>query len=82
MAEVFRTKWVLLPIALSAVFAILFFPVVRLRYEIPLALIFTLLGIGVIWASYLVRAHVFSHWEEKTIGREMNKGRSQEPRRG
>lgn len=52
--------WVILPIALSVVFVVLFFPVVRSRFEPVGAVLLTVAGICVIWASYVVRVYVFT----------------------
>lgn len=69
MRRAFLGLWVILPVALSAVFAVLFFPVVNARYERPLAVLFTILGIGVIWASYTVRAYIFTRpgWGKRDV---------------
>ena len=61
----FSNPWVLLPVALSAIFAVLFFPVVSRTQETPFALLYTAIGVLVIWAAYAVRARIFSRWSEK-----------------
>lgn len=58
----FRSRWLALPLILSAVFAVLFFPVVREKYDAVLSVVFTVIGVVVIWAAYVIRAHVFSQF--------------------
>ncbi len=53
------TPWVLLPIVLSVIFALLFFPIVRKSHELTAALLYTAIGIFIIWGSYFVRAYIF-----------------------
>ena len=53
-------RWVILPILLSIVFAALFFPVVNKQYAPRLAVLFTVIGVCVIWVVYLVRAYIFT----------------------
>jgi hypothetical protein len=62
MHRALGTMWVFLPIGLSVIFVTLFFPVVQSRYDLPGALLCTFVGVCVIWASYLARAHIFSSW--------------------
>lgn len=61
MRKYLISPWVLIPIALSVIFALLFFPIVRQSYEIAASVIFTAIGICVIWGSYGVRAHIFGN---------------------
>jgi hypothetical protein len=52
--------WIAATIFLSVLFAVLFFPEVHGRYSLGLSLLFTGVGIVVIWVVYIVRAYVFS----------------------
>ena len=69
MKRAFLGPWVILPVALSAVFGVLFYPVASARYESPLAVLFTIVGICVIWASYAVRAYIFTRpeWRKRDV---------------
>jgi hypothetical protein len=60
LKSAFLGPWVILPIVLSVVFAVLFYPVVSARFELSLAVLLTVIGVGVIWASYVVRAYIFT----------------------
>ena len=60
MKRGFFGPWIIVPIILSVVFAVLFFPIVQNRYPTALAVLFTIIGICVIWASYFVRAYIFT----------------------
>ena len=57
--------WIVLPIVLSVIFAVLFIPVARRSQGLPLALLYTLIGLCVIWASYFVRARIFRSWRRE-----------------
>jgi hypothetical protein len=57
--------WIILPVLLSVVFVALFLPATSQRHGLPASLGLSLLGVVVIWASYLIRAHIFSSWAEK-----------------
>ena len=65
MSDAYRTPWIIVPVVLTFVFAALFFPVFRPRYDLLTTLAFTFVGICVIWASYLLRAGIFSSWERE-----------------
>lgn len=52
--------WIAATIVLSVLFAVLFFPEVQARYGLGLSVLFTGVGIAVIWVVYFVRAYVFS----------------------
>jgi hypothetical protein len=45
---------------LSIIFVYLFFPIVRDRYEAGPSLVYTGIGVCVIWGSYVVRAYIFT----------------------
>ena len=62
MARLYHPFWVGVTILLSAVFGILFFPVVHEKYGLPMSIALTLLGVAVIWIIYIVRAQIFSSW--------------------
>jgi hypothetical protein len=47
-------------IILSIVFVVLFFPIVQKRYGITVSILLTALGVLVIWASYFIRAYIFT----------------------
>lgn len=66
--------WIGVTAILSVLFAILFFPVVTTRYGIPTAVILTVIGVGVIWLNYFIRARIFSRWSERK--REESEGSS------
>ncbi len=51
----------MLPILLSVVFAVLFYPVVDRRYDLFSSLVYTFAGLCVIWITYFIRAHIFTH---------------------
>lgn len=53
--------WIVLPILLSVVFAALFFPVVERRYDLFSSLMYTFAGLCVIWITYFIRVHIFTH---------------------
>jgi hypothetical protein len=52
--------WVGVTLALSIIFVVMFFPIVQAKYGFPKSVLLTLVCLLVIWASYLVRAYVFS----------------------
>lgn len=60
MLRFIRTPWVALPVLLSVVFIVLFYPVVSQRYSVTASLGLTVAGLCVIWASYFIRAYVFT----------------------
>ena len=65
MNRTFTSPWIVLPIVLSVIFAVLFFPVARRSQELPLALLYTAIGMCVIWAVYFVRARIFGRWSRE-----------------
>ena len=48
MSDAYRTPWIIVPVVLTFVFAALFFPVFRPRYDLLTTLAFTFVGI---WAA-------------------------------
>jgi hypothetical protein len=60
MIRYLRSAWVILPLLLSVVFAVLFYPVVQRRYDPALSIIYTFAGVCVIWIVYFIRAHIFT----------------------
>ncbi|MHC4945507.1 MAG: hypothetical protein ACYTG7_21045 [Planctomycetota bacterium] len=52
--------WICVAVILSIVFVVLFFPIVQDRYGFPISVLLTALGVLVIWASYFIRAYIFS----------------------
>jgi hypothetical protein len=60
MNRFIRSPWVILPILLSAVFAVLFYPIVQRRYDPLFSIMYTFAGVCVIWIVYFIRAHIFS----------------------
>jgi Na+/H+ antiporter NhaC len=54
-----KNPWIFLPIVLSVIFAAFFFPIARKTHELPLALLYTAIGICVIWGTYFVRVFIF-----------------------
>lgn len=61
----FRWPWFVLPLLLSLIFAALFFPIVREKYDVAMSVVLTITGVVVIWGSYMIRAHVFSQFPKK-----------------
>lgn len=58
--------WLYVTILLCVLFAVLFYPVVHGPYGVGLSLLFTAIGVAVIWGVYLIRAAVFSRlFQEK-----------------
>jgi hypothetical protein len=60
MSKYLNKTWIIITIILSAVFAVLFYPVAAERVGTLKALVFTMIGLLVIWLVYLIRAHIFS----------------------
>lgn len=56
----FNRFWIWIPIILSAVFAILFFPLVRQQFSLIISILLTTAGMLVIWIIYLLRAVIFT----------------------
>ena len=61
MNKIHHGPWLILPILLSAIFAVLFYPVVQERYESLYSILFTFVGVCMIWITYFIRANIFTH---------------------
>lgn len=64
MANPVRSMWIALPVLLSIIFAVLFYPVVSQSYGQGASVGLTVAGICVIWVVYFVRAYVFARMFE------------------
>lgn len=60
--------WTLMTVVLSVVFAVLAFPVFRQAQGFLPAVLYTFLGIVVIWAVYFVRSWIFSRPDFRNDG--------------
>lgn len=60
--KLYNRFWVNVTIVLSVIFTAFFFPTVRQKHEVFTSLLLTCVGLLVIWASYLVRAVIFSRY--------------------
>ncbi len=56
--------WIGLAVALSALFAVLFYPAARRTYNPGTSLVFTALGVIVIWIVYFIRVMIFSRLDK------------------
>jgi hypothetical protein len=74
MGRLYSRFWVGVTLVLSAVFVVLFFPIVQDRYGFAASVLLTAVGLLVIWASYLVRAHIFTRGEKN--GSDGNRGKA------
>jgi len=74
MARLYSGFWVGVTTVLSIIFTVMFFPLVQEKYGCPKSIVLTMIGLLVIWASYFVRAYIFTQGEEDRSGK--NKGKS------
>jgi hypothetical protein len=66
MHRFMRTRWVLVPVMLSIVFVVLFYPVASQRFRAPAALGCTVIGLCVIWGSYFIRARILTRLSRRS----------------
>ena len=59
MSRYVNRFWIWITIFLSVVFAALFVPVAARNIGLGKAILYTLIGLIVIWMVYLIRAHIF-----------------------
>jgi quinol-cytochrome oxidoreductase complex cytochrome b subunit len=52
--------WIIITVIFCVVFVILFYPIAAERVGHPKAIVYTLIGLLVIWLIYFIRAYVFS----------------------
>ena len=64
MARLYSGFWVGVTTVLCVIFTVMFFPLVQEKYGYPQSVDMTLVGIAVIWASYLFRAYIFTQGME------------------
>ncbi len=62
MKHYFNKLWVIITVILNVVFVILFFPLSLKRVGTIKAIVFTLIGLLIIWIVYFVRAYIFSKY--------------------
>jgi len=60
MSKYVNKTWISITIILCVVFVVLFFPVAAERVGTLKSILFTLIGIAVIWIVYYLRASIFS----------------------
>ena len=60
MARLYSGFWVGVTAVLSIIFTMMFFPVVQQKYGYPQSVVLTMVGLLFIWASYFVRAYIFT----------------------
>lgn len=75
MLKYVRSWWVTLPVVLSIVFVVLFYPVVSQRYSLPASLGFTVIGLCVIWAVYFIRASIFTRLSQPSADKKQSDDR-------
>jgi glycopeptide antibiotics resistance protein len=78
MARLFSGFWVGFTVVLCVIFAGLFYPMIREKYDFLLSIAFTVAGVCLIWVVYFVRAHIFSRMEEDQENRKNVTTRSKE----
>ena len=64
MARLYSGFWVGVSAVLSIIFTVMFFPLVQEKYGYPQSVVLTMIGLLVIWASYFVRAYIFTQGME------------------
>lgn len=70
MPRLYNKFWVNVTIVLSLIFIILGFPIFQRKYGFISAFIFTFISVSVIWIVYLIRAYIFSTFENESNKRE------------
>jgi len=63
MSRLYNKFWINATIVLSLIFAVLGFPVFHQKHGFVSAFTFTLIGVSVIWIVYLIRAYIFSSFD-------------------
>jgi len=70
MAELYNRFWVIIAIVLSIMVAVLGFPTFQRKFGFPASLFWTFAVVLGVWATYLIRAYMFSRPRPEQKGRD------------
>ena len=65
MSRLYSKFWVNVTIVLSLIFIFLSFQIFQQKHGFVSAFIYTFIGVSVIWIVYLIRAYIFSSFDQK-----------------
>ena len=70
MSRLYSKFWIIVTIVLSLIFIVLSFPTFQRTHGFGSAFLFTFIGVCVIWIVYLIRAYIFSSFENESEKKE------------
>ena len=65
MRKLYNPFWVGVTVVLSLIFAVMLPVSILESHGVALTVLYTVIGLIAIWASYFVRAYIFSGFDEK-----------------